>query len=123
MFLHTSKPFSDLCISAIKLGEQGDLSEARLAIDRLRGLSHLLESTLFELSEESNVAVLSDQDIELLAPLVAKLPDTQSSLDLIFEWIRLSFESFSMEELLRSRAGHDLIIDYKLPKRWSFKGT
>ena len=121
MFLHTSKPFSDLCISAIKLGEQGDLSEARLAIDRLRGLSHLLESTLFELSEESNVAVLSDQDIELLAPLVAKLPDTQSSLDLIFEWIRLSFESFSMEELLHSRAGHDLIIDYKLPKRWSFK--
>ena len=120
MFLNTVRPIQQLCRDAIELGQQGRLDEARVLIDKLRGLRHLIDVTASETSDKNFVSSLSDRDINRLAELMMALPETEALLATIDQWITSSYESFSQEELTSSVEGLNLSIDFLLPTRWTF---
>lgn len=120
MFFKTARPINTLCRAALTCAQDGNLAEARCLIDQVRGLSHLLDTTLAELKSKEFISSLSDDDISALAPIIAFLPETQASLDTVFEWIKSSYDLFGMDELVQSREGLDLLIDFALPTRWNF---
>ena len=135
MYLPGIKVVMEQAREVIDYAVSGDIEKARSALDRVRILRSRMARTVQssklavakELQEEMGVHLakddlslpvdITDTEIVTYRLQVAKL--TQS-LETIQEWLTSSMDSFSLEELLSSEEGINLMLDNMLPEIWDF---
>ena len=136
LHLPTIKPLAEISREVIDLALAADTDGARNALDKLRVMRCRLAravqnrklSVAKKLEDEMGVLLAGDEEQSLPAEMNEldlllyrqQVDQFNQSMDTIREWLSSSMEPFSLEDLLSSRQGVDLLLDNILPEIWDF---
>ena len=100
--------------ACVDLASTGNLIEARSLLDELRFVRHLFAAELADKQRNLDLEKIDDECKSLVAEL-------NNSLEILKKWLSSVRSSFSIDKLLATPEGTEVLLDVNLPLTWSWE--